>query len=250
MLVVILFVAITLWWVLTDVRDVNNDNARHLLIASTWSEHVGRGDILGPFRGWVGYPPAVHLARRAAQLPLVSVEPAEPHAVRAADALLPGRRRVVRCGGCAGLGVGGTQNIVTSKAIPGNPIGEYIATVYRDTGYFEGPPVRTHAPFVELLDDLHDELGVRRAVPHQPDFSKRPFSLVGTTVLVKGSKLELEGFTSAFVHDRRDAWIVRMKTSNAGRPPCVVTPNNDGTGLYVYLGRIPADHRKVKPDCP
>jgi len=509
LLVGVTFLAITLWWVLTDVRDVNNDNARHILITSTWSEYIARGDLLGPFRDWVGYPPGVHLvgvvanalfglkvwalvfAQNLVFVPLLALgvygtaklafgraagllavvfalgtplvmsmfhvfmldapeaamvamtvwlvllsqrferigiaalaglaaavgmytKPtflvfiaglvlavllrggwrhpkgvlafvlvlavlAGPWYAQHFDVLggsttglvgagaggvdgapvwygnvryperdelrnfawypwslmnhtlylpltlffvagvgwslwqlrraqwrasllpellvggaigylaisliilkdpryslpclvyiavlavgwvttLPRRPRMIAAALLTGivvfntvthnLGVGGTQNIVTSKAIPGNPIGEYTATVYRDTGYFEGPPVRTHAGFVKLLNDLHDKLGARRAVPHQPAFSSPPYSLIGTTILVKGSKLELPGFTSASVKTREDAWIVRMPISYIKRRPCLVLPGDAGSGLYVYLGKVPVDYRKVEPDCP
>jgi 4-amino-4-deoxy-L-arabinose transferase-like glycosyltransferase len=148
------------------------------------------------------------------------------------------------------LGVGGAQTITTSKAIPDNPIGEYTATVFRDTGYFEGPPVRTHAPFVDLLNRLHDERGARGVVPDQFSFSSRPFTPLGTTILALGSKLELRGFRPEFLTRPTDVWIIRQQIRRSRYAPCVVTPGGDGTGLYAYVGTIPADAGKVKPDCP
>lgn len=60
-LVCAVFLAISAWWLANDVRMVNVDNAKHLLIAVRWRDALAGGDLLEPFTGWALYPPGVHL---------------------------------------------------------------------------------------------------------------------------------------------------------------------------------------------
>ncbi|HEV2786739.1 MAG TPA: glycosyltransferase family 39 protein [Solirubrobacteraceae bacterium] len=60
-LVCAVFLAISAWWLANDVRMVNVDNAKHLLIALRWKDALAGGDLLEPFTGWALYPPGVHL---------------------------------------------------------------------------------------------------------------------------------------------------------------------------------------------
>jgi 4-amino-4-deoxy-L-arabinose transferase-like glycosyltransferase len=56
-----IFIAISAWWLANDVRMVNTDNAKHLLIAARWQEVIRDGDLFAPFTEWAQYPPGVHL---------------------------------------------------------------------------------------------------------------------------------------------------------------------------------------------
>ncbi len=57
----VLFVAISAWWLAEDVRMVNTDNAKHLLISARWHDTIRAGDWTDVFTEWAQYPFGVHL---------------------------------------------------------------------------------------------------------------------------------------------------------------------------------------------
>jgi hypothetical protein len=147
------------------------------------------------------------------------------------------------------FGVGGTHAITTPWTVA-SPIGEYSFTVINEAGYFEGPPSRSAQPFVDLLDRIRAR-GARAVAMDGPAFSSGGWHLGGTTLLVVGRTDLLLSFSPQAVRSRSDFWITRLPIAATGRPPCIVSPlADDGTGLYVYRGRVPKDPARVAPDCP
>jgi hypothetical protein len=147
------------------------------------------------------------------------------------------------------FGVGGYHEIATPWKVS-SPLGEYSFKVVNQAGYFEGAPSRRAEPFVDLLDRIH-ERGGRAVALDGPAFSSGGWHLGGTTLLVIGrTKLGLS-FDPAAVRSRADFWVARLPVEAVGRPPCIRSPlADDGSGLYVYRGRVPENPRRTVPDCP
>lgn len=147
------------------------------------------------------------------------------------------------------FGVGGVHSITTSATVP-SPIREYSATVLNERGYFEGGPSRSAQPFVHLLHRIEDR-GGRMVAMDRDAFSWGGWHPTGTTLLVLGrTDLDLT-FEPEAVRTRSDYWITRLSIEDVGRRPCMVSPfEADGTGLYVYRGRVPRNPAATEPDCP
>jgi len=151
--------------------------------------------------------------------------------------------------GAHNLGVGGYHSINLPMAV-NSPIGEYKFTVIDDRGYFTGKPIRQGAPIVSLLDRL-GERGVTNAIFDASTFQSGGYHLTGLTLLALHSGEGMPGFTPDFVTSPRSAWIVRADVAATGRRPCLMSPlAQDGSGIYVYRGRVPKDLTRTAPDCP
>ncbi|MEA2155993.1 MAG: hypothetical protein QOE11_2133 [Solirubrobacteraceae bacterium] len=145
------------------------------------------------------------------------------------------------------FGVGGVHVITTPWSI-NSPNGEYKAVLLNQAGFFEGGPDRRAAPFLDLLK------GVRRAGPNvvfdAANMSSGGYNISALTLFAFKARLVLLSFDPAAVK-KGDAWVTRAIIKDVGRPPCIVSPlADDGTGIYVYRGRVPADLRRAQPDCP
>lgn len=172
---------------------------------------------------------------------------------------LPRRPQLVLAGVLAALfavntvnhnfGVGGIHRLDTPWTVE-SPIREYSFTVLNAAGYFEGGPSRSAQPFVDLLDRIKARGGT--AVAMDPaGFSGGGWHLGGTTLLVVGQTDLLLTFSPDAVTSRSDFWIARYAVADVGRPPCIMSPlADDGTGLYVYRGKVPKNPARVAPDCP
>lgn len=146
------------------------------------------------------------------------------------------------------LGIGGHHVLKTPWAVA-SPIGEYSFTLASELGYFEGPPSRNAQPFVDLLNRIHMR-GGRAVALDEPAFSSGGWHLAGTTLLVVGHTKLLLTFAPESVRSRSDYWVTRLPIDATGRPPCIASPlADDGTGLYVYRGRVPRSARAAT-DCP
>jgi Dolichyl-phosphate-mannose-protein mannosyltransferase len=67
-LVVLVFLAISAWWLATDLRVVNLDNGKHLRVANDWYLALKGGHLLQPLLGYADYPPGPHLVGAIAGL--------------------------------------------------------------------------------------------------------------------------------------------------------------------------------------
>lgn len=174
-------------------------------------------------------------------------------------ASLRGRARQVLVGALIAVGVvntvshnlsiGGDHSISLPMAVS-SPIGQYSFRLINENGFFTAAPSREAAPIVRLLDRLDDE-GVPRAVFDQGSFSSGGYHLTGISLLALQSRAEVPGFSADLVTDPKTAWIVRADVATVGREPCFMSPlAPDGTGIYVYRGRVPEDLAKTGVDCP
>jgi 4-amino-4-deoxy-L-arabinose transferase-like glycosyltransferase len=148
------------------------------------------------------------------------------------------------------IGFGGVRSIDLPMAVD-SPISQYTFTLVDESGFFGGPPSRQGEPIVKLLDGLY-ERGAPTAIFDETTFQTGGYHLTGLTLLAlhtRGSGMP--GFTPAFVTDRKDAWIVRADVATVGARPCLMSPlARDGSGIYVYRGRVPKDLSRARPDCP
>ncbi|MDX6690828.1 MAG: hypothetical protein QOG15_2285 [Solirubrobacteraceae bacterium] len=146
--------------------------------------------------------------------------------------------------------VGGEHRI----ALPGwvhSPIGEYSFVWVNDGGYSTAQPVKTGRPILNLLEGLRAQ-GVRRVVFDQSTLTfNGGYNTDGLTVLARRAGLPVAGTTPDAVKTPQDAWITRWPIADVHRRPCIVSPvQDDGTGLYVYRGAVPASIDRTPPDCP
>ena len=147
------------------------------------------------------------------------------------------------------FGVGGIHRITTPWTVE-SPLGEYSFTVLNEAGYFEGGPSRSAQPFVDLLERI-EMRGGRAVAMDGAAFDSGGWRLGDTTLLVVGHTDLLLSFSPDAVRTRADFWITRLPIADVGRRPCIRSPiADDGTGLYVYRGRVPRDPARVAPDCP
>lgn len=147
------------------------------------------------------------------------------------------------------LGVGGQHRIVLPGAVA-SPIGEYSFVLVSDRGYSVAAPTRRAAPVLKLLERLH-ERGVRAAVFDPSTLPAGGYNLDGMRILAARAKLDVPGDTSDLVKTKQDAWITRAAIAAVGRRPCLASAlAPDGTGLYVYRGRVPKRPASARPDCP
>jgi hypothetical protein len=147
------------------------------------------------------------------------------------------------------FGVGGVHGIRTPWTVS-SPIGEYSFMLVNETGYFEGGPDRRVEPLLDLFDRLYDR-GARAVVLDEATLGPGGYHNGGLTLLVVRTKLGLPGFIPEYVTKPTDAWVTRAPIRAVGRRPCIVSPlADDGTGIYVYRGRVPKDLRRARPDCP
>ena len=58
---VLVFLAISAWWLTRDLRIVNVDSAKHVSIALQWNRAMSGGDLLEPLRTFNVYPPGTHI---------------------------------------------------------------------------------------------------------------------------------------------------------------------------------------------
>jgi len=58
---VLVFLAISAWWLTHDLRIINVDNAKHANIALQWNRAMSGGDLLEPLRTYNVYPPGTHI---------------------------------------------------------------------------------------------------------------------------------------------------------------------------------------------
>lgn len=145
--------------------------------------------------------------------------------------------------------VGGQHKI----SLPGSvqsPIGEYSLTLVNDRGYSVASPNRRAEPVLDLLERLHDR-GVRNVAFDGETMREGGYNLDGLRIFAAKANLGLAGFTPDVVSSDEDAWITRAPIAEVGRRPCLVSPfADDGTGLYVYRGRVPTRLPRARPDCP
>jgi hypothetical protein len=147
------------------------------------------------------------------------------------------------------LSIGGDHSISLPMAVD-SPIGQYKFRLVNENGFFTAAPSREAEPIVEMLDRLAQE-GVPRAVFDQGSFSTGGYHLTGIALLALQSDAEVPGFTTDLVKDPETAYIVRADVAKAGREPCFMSPlAPDGTGIYVYRGRVPRDIAQAGIDCP
>ena len=147
------------------------------------------------------------------------------------------------------LSIGGDHSISLPIAVD-SPIGQYKLRLVNENGFFTAAPSREAEPIVEMLDGLADE-GVPRVVFDQGTFSTGGYHLTGIALLALQSDASVPGFTTDLVTDRRTAWVVRSEVAAVGREPCFMSPlAPDGSGIYVYRGRVPEDLSEVGTDCP
>ncbi len=59
-LAVLVFIAISFWWLSVDQRVPDYDSGRHLSIAFDYRDSIEDGDVFAPFQEWSSYPPLVH----------------------------------------------------------------------------------------------------------------------------------------------------------------------------------------------
>jgi 4-amino-4-deoxy-L-arabinose transferase-like glycosyltransferase len=145
--------------------------------------------------------------------------------------------------------VGGQHKVSLPGAVA-SPIGEYTLTLVNDRGYSVGPPDRDAEPVLDLLERLHDD-GVRNTIFDANTLRGGGYNLDGLRILARKAKLATPGFTPEFVKSRQDAWITRAAVDDVDRPPCLVSPlAPDGSGLYVYRGRVPKRMAEARTDCP
>ncbi|MDP2709992.1 MAG: glycosyltransferase family 39 protein [Solirubrobacteraceae bacterium] len=147
------------------------------------------------------------------------------------------------------LGVGGVHSINLPNAVQ-SPIGEYAFQLANEHGYFAGPPRRQGEPLVKLLDGLADA-GAKDVIFDEQTFGSDGYHLTGLVLLSLQSRADLPAFTPEHVRGRDTAWVVRADVEAVGRRPCLMSPlADDGTGIYVYRGRVPQDMTRATPDCP
>ena len=147
------------------------------------------------------------------------------------------------------LGIGGDRVIALPMAVD-SPIGQYKLRLVNSNGYFTGAPSRVGEPIVDMLDRLAAE-GVPRAVFDERSFATGGYHLTGLALLALQSDAEVPGFSPDLVTDRRTAWVVRADVAAVGREPCFMSPlAPDGTGIYVYRGRVPKSLASTGTDCP
>jgi hypothetical protein len=172
---------------------------------------------------------------------------------------LHGRARQVAIGALIAIGVvntvshnlsiGGDHSISLPMAVD-SPIGQYKFRLINENGFFTAAPSREAEPIVRLLNRLDDQ-GVPRAVFDPASFSTGGYHLTGLSLLALQSREEVPGFSADLVTDRKVAWIVRADVAAVGRKPCLMSPLvRDGTGIYVYRGRVPRDISRARVDCP
>jgi len=147
------------------------------------------------------------------------------------------------------LGVGGVKSIDLPMAVD-SPIGQYKFTLTNQNGYFAGKPSREGEPLVALLDDLVAD-GMPIAIFDPGTFQSGGYHLTGLALLSLQSKAQLPAFSPEAVTGRDVAWIVRAPVKAVGRPPCLMSPlADDGTGIYVYRGRVPKNLSRATTHCP
>ena len=172
---------------------------------------------------------------------------------------LPGRARNIAIGALVAIGVlntvshnlsiGGDHSIRLPMAVD-SPIGQYTFRLVNENGFFTAAPSREAEPIVDMLDRLVGA-GVPRAVFDPASFSTGGYHLTGISLLALQSRAEVPGFSADLVTDDQTAWIVRADVATVGREPCFMSPlAPDGTGIYVYRGRVPADLSRTGTDCP
>jgi Dolichyl-phosphate-mannose-protein mannosyltransferase len=146
--------------------------------------------------------------------------------------------------------VGGQHKISLPGAVA-SPIGEYSFTLVNDRGYSVASPNRRAEPVLHLLEDLRSH-GVRNAIfdGNTLHFAGG-YNLDGLRIFARKAGLKTPGYTPDYVRTDADAWITRAPIAAVGRPPCLVSPlAPDGTGLYVYRGRVPKRMARARTDCP
>lgn len=67
-LVGLIFMAISAWWLATDLRIVNLDTGKHIRVATDWYHSLQNGRLLEPLLGFADYPPGPHLVGAAFSL--------------------------------------------------------------------------------------------------------------------------------------------------------------------------------------
>lgn len=174
-------------------------------------------------------------------------------------ASLPGRARRAAIGALVAvavvntashnLSIGGDHSIRLPMAVD-SPIGQYTFRLINENGFFTAAPSREAEPIVEMLDRLAQE-GVPRAVFDQGSFSTGGYHLTGVALLALQSDATVPGFTTDLVKDAATAYILRADVARVGREPCFMSPlAPDGSGIYVYRGRVPKDVSQTATDCP
>lgn len=146
------------------------------------------------------------------------------------------------------FGVGGVHRIRTPWAV-NSPNAEYQFKLLNEAGFFEGGPDRRAEPLLGLLERLRKH--GPNVIFDAATLSGGGYNLSGLTIFAFKAKLLLLAFEPDAVRQPQDAWVTRAVIEDVGRPPCLVSPlADDGTGIYVYRGRVPTNLRRARPDCP
>ena len=148
------------------------------------------------------------------------------------------------------VGVGGVHSLDLPNAV-NSPIGEYRLTVVNENGFFGGPPRREAVPFTDMYRDL-TKIGVTETIFDGKRFPPEDnYNLTSLTLLALGTGQALPGFSEEFVKGPGIAWVTRASVARVGRPPCFMSPlADDGTGIYIYVARVPKLLSRTEPDCP